>query len=235
MPRWRAGSWNGTGCPPASCRPGGDRDHPPHAAGRDAGGRRGVRAARPGDVARCPRGRLGPRRSRPRYGCAQVPARRVRSALPPRHRSARSTFARPARARDCCGTADLAGWMARSPWANDEPEAADHKASTGCPGCARPSASTRVPLDHARTRRADDHGLHPRGRRAGRRRSPVPRVPPGRAGVRGDAPDEPADRLAEARAPGLPGAAARPARDGAVDAGRCARSRATRPMRRPTT
>ena len=88
------------------------------------------------------------------------------------------------------------------------------------PGADPHRARARRPARPRPARRAADHRLHPRGRRARRRRSAVPGLPPGRSGLRGDPPDEPADRLDEAGARRLPRAAARPARHRPIDAGR---------------
>ena len=81
------------------------------------------------------------------------------------------------------------------------------------PGAVLTEREHRVPLDHAAPDGPSDHGVHPRGRGTRRRGSSVSRVPPGRPGLRGEPPDEPAERLDEARAPAVPRAAARPARD----------------------
>ena len=67
------------------------------------------------------------------------------------------------------------------------------------PGAVLTEREHRVPLDHAR-RTGRRSRVHPRGRGARRRGSPVPRVPPGRPGLRGDPTHEPAQRLDEARA-----------------------------------
>ena len=77
-------------------------------------------------------------------------------------------------------------------------------------GPARPQA----------TGRAEDHGLHARGRRAGRGGAAISRLPPGRPRHRGHATDEPTVRLDETGHRGLPGPAPRSARDGSIDAGR---------------
>ena len=68
------------------------------------------------------------------------------------------------------------------------------------PGAVFTEREHTVPLDHADPTGADDHGIHPRGRRARWSGSPVPRLPPGRPRLRGGPADEPADRLDEASA-----------------------------------
>ena len=57
--------------------------------------------------------------------------------------------------------------------------------SYAVPGLVMTDHELQVPLDHARPGRRADHDLRARGRRAGGAREAVPRLLPGRPGVRG--------------------------------------------------
>ena len=88
------------------------------------------------------------------------------------------------------------------------------------PGGGPDRARAHRPARPRAAGRPDDQRVHPRGRRPGRSRPAVSPLPPGRAGHRGGAPDRPAHGLDGACPARLPRAAARPARDGPIDAGR---------------
>ena len=116
------------------------------------------------NVARCPRRRVSSSSSAsaPR-SLRKYPRGRVRSALPARHRP-RGRAPRRLPERRGSSDTDLAGWMARSPWATPRRPAHDHV----------------YRLPGARLHGARAHGP-PRSRRAGRRdasRSSRARSPP---------------------------------------------------------
>ena len=130
------------------------------------------------------------RRERPRNGDPEVPTRGVRPAFRERH---------PTRGRTPGRLPERPAAPRRRPRGRDGAVTVGdgrHRAmlTFRAPGAVLTEREHTVPLDHAEPTGADDHGLHPRGRRAGRPGSPVPRLPPGRPGLRGGPADEPADR-----------------------------------------
>ena len=88
------------------------------------------------------------------------------------------------------------------------------------PGAVVTEREHAVPLDHANPAAGTITVFTREVAAPGRAGPPVPRLPPGRPGLRGDPPDEPAVRLDEAGARRVPRPAARPARDGPLDARR---------------